>query len=190
MEAISTTNLLERNDFYSRLYGQTPILIASGKFITSKDILSNLKTPDDFTPAELEEVNTKLNDMISTVITGRRPLPEMAAEATDLALPQLQIPEKPPRPLGLQRITVDAIKKSLQAPRIPDQVLSDEEYKQLLFDEGKVEKLGDSISLEEEAERLIKEWQDRNTQLEAFKSGIADMPEFKLINLLMQPLKC
>ena len=79
VEAISTTNLLERNDFYSRLYGQTPILIASGKFITSKDILSNLKTPDDFTPAELEEVNTKLNDMISTVITGRRPLPEMAA---------------------------------------------------------------------------------------------------------------
>jgi len=184
-EALRLSEQLEKNDFYYRLFSEVPYVISSGKAATIEDILVNLPLPTNITTGELEEIESTISGMISA-ITGRTALPEMAAEVEGITLPGLLPPVPPPQPIGIQRITVQEILKSLAAPVVPPAVLSDGEWKTLLYDSGQVEKEGDVISLEEEADRLIASWQERNNMLDSFRQGIAEMPDYTVGDLLKE----
>ena len=197
---------MERNDFLARLYGQVPgmlqtqvILKSAGRPVkaelsTVEDVLATLKPPDNLTSEELESAKTAIGEMIG-VITGTRPLPEMAEDMPEITPPELVPPTEVGievgTPVALNLLTVDEIIKALQSSvevPPPSPILSEEEWRQYLLSSGYDPDDPDLDYIQSESERLIAEWKERDSQITAFKEGVATMPDYTLIDILKESI--
>lgn len=178
----------ETNDFFTRLYGEVPAYIAGIKSTSVDDILAMLAPPSSMSPEDVTKVKDTIRGMINTI--GARGQPEMAEEAEQPELPELVPPEeKPPLEMkGLHQLTKEEIRKTLLYPTLPESVLTDEQWKKVLFESGQTEQEGEVIDLAKQAEEIAKEWQDRTNQLNAFKQGIAEMPDYKITDALKEAI--
>jgi len=189
-EIANTELAVERDDFYARLYTQVPIVISSGGMTTAEEVLSILKPPENFTPEELDEVGDIIGSMVEA-LTGAPQLPELAAEAEPVELPGLVAPptmiEAPPT--TIHSLTVDAIVRSVTAPTAPPSVMSEEEWVQFMIDSGQISSKADLDTieyLEDQAASIVDEWQERSNMLDTYRSGIAEMPDYKLVDVLKE----
>ncbi len=178
---------LERDDFYSRLYGQAPIVIAGGRAADPEEILALLQPPPGIPADELDEVRNTITGMVETLVEGIPPLPEMALEAELPELPELVAPTGITGvPTTINKLTIAAIIKALTAPKIPPSIMSEDEWIDFMIESGQISDKADLEKvefMEDQADTIIAEWQERNNMLEAFRAGIAEMPEYGLIEL-------
>ncbi|KKN75149.1 hypothetical protein LCGC14_0383080 [marine sediment metagenome] len=181
---------IERDDFYARLFSQVPIVISGGKFTTVEELLSVLRPPDNITSEELDEIDNIIIGMVET-LTDIPQLPELASEAEPVELPELVPPPTlitvPPE--TIHSLTVSAIIRSITAPVAPPSVMSEEEWINHLIESREISDKADLETVEflrEQAEALIDEWEERNNMLAAYKSGIAEMPDYQLVDLLKE----
>ncbi len=180
---------VERDDFFSRLYGQVPFVISGNTSINPDEILSLLKPPSDMTPVELEGVQDIISGMFEA-LTGDEPFPELASEAEPVDLPELTPPTDITAPPNtISTLTISAIIKSLTAPVVPPSIMSEEEWKEFMVVSGQISDKADLESLEfmkQEADRIVREWQERNNMLESFRVGIAEMPDYRITDWLKE----
>lgn len=180
---LETTNALEKGDFFARLYSEVPIAISEGLVSSSDDVLTLLKPPDTLTLDELSSVKDTISGMISTLTRepGVVPVPPEEMEYPPIVAPAVVTV----KPIGIHAITTQEIIKMLKAPEIPESAMTKAEWEEYLkmkgYDENDIDKEQQIL-----AEELIASWQDRSSQMEAFKSGIAEMPEYTLVDMLKQ----
>jgi hypothetical protein len=177
-----------RYNFMSKLYSEAPAyfqrIVAEGRTLTVEDAVAALNPPPELTSDELTQVRDAVEDMLES---SSLPVePEMAKDTEVPELPALQAPQPREGVKGIHRVTIDLIRKSLLAARIPDPILSEAEYKQFLVDSGKVENLGQAEEYAETAEEIIKRWQDRDAEVEAFRQGMSEIPSRSFGELLGQ----
>lgn len=191
-EITSLTDTLKRENFYYKLYYEVPYVISGGKANTVDDILSRLDIPPNITPAELADVEGIISGMMDT-LTGRPTLPEMAAEAEIPELPELVVPTVVTvPPTTISKITIEAILKSLTAPRVPPPTMTNEEWTELLKMEGYSDADLEQVQfMEDEADRILAGWEEDRNRFAAYEEAIAEMPDYKLGDFLkeavMQP---
>ena len=178
---------IERDDFYARLYSQVPIVISGGDIGSVDDILSILKPPGNLTSEELDEINDIISGMVST-LTG---MPELAEGAEPIELPELVAPptivETPPT--TIHSLTVSAIVSSLTTPKAPESVMTEEEWVNFMIESEQISNKADLQTVEflqDQASSIVDEWQERNNMLAAYRSGIAEMPDYELADLLKE----
>ncbi len=173
-------------DYYTRLYNQAPILLASGR----TDVLSLMQQPDDLTDDERSAIQQDVDGMKAALEGRAAPLPNMAKDVTQPDLPELKPPTSVSSitPISVHSLTQDSIRAALVTPTKPDPILTQQEWQQHLYQSGQVQDIGDSLTLNQQADSIIKEWQDRDSQIAAFKAGTADMPEWKTADLLREAI--
>ena len=178
---------IERNDFYARLYAQVPFTLSTGRLVNSEEVMSLLTLPPNMPAGEVDEVQEIIEGMID-VFTGVPPQPEMALEAEPIDLPVLEPPTNVATgPIELHRLTVEQVVKALSAPVIPDSVLPGDEWAQFLIDSGQISNKVDLESIqymENQAEAIIAEWQERGNMLTSFREGVAEMPDYELVDMM------
>ena len=183
---------METDDFYARLYSQVPILIMGGNITDPEEVLSLLQPPPGMSSIELDEIHDIIGGMVDTL--SELP-PEMALEAEAITLPELIPPTRiVTEPTTISRLTITEIIKSLTAPDVPPSVMSKDEWADFMVESGQISDKADLESLEfiqSEADRIVAEWQERNNMLAAYREGIAQMPDYELVDwakeLVIQP---
>lgn len=185
-QIVSVEAEIERDDFYARLYSQVPIVISGGGATDPEEILALLQPSPNITTDELDEIRDTITGMVET-LTEMPPLPEMALEAEPPKLPELVIPTGiTGTPTSINKLTVAEIIKSLTAPVVPPSVMSEDEWANFMVESGQISDKADLETVEfmqDEADRIIDEWQERNNMLAAFRSGIAEMPDYGLVEM-------
>lgn len=171
---------IERNDFFTRLYREVPIAAATGEVASADDVLAALKPPDNLTSDELSSIR----DTISSMITGLTERTKVA-EPSDIIYPEIVPPGPPPTPTSIQAVATQEVIKSLLAPRIPPTAMTAEEWTSFLRAKGYDDE-DINTEMQIEAEGLIADWAERNNQIEAFKAGIAEMPDYKFTDMLKE----
>ena len=170
---------LERSDFFARLYSEVPIAISVGAVASSDEILAMLSPPPGLTAEELSTIRDTISDMIA-VIT------EPVLEPGEMEYPPLVASTPVTRvPVSTHQLSTQELLKSLKTPRTPESAMTEGEWREFLKLKGYTD---EDIDKEQQllAEELINSWADRNSQLEAFKSGLAEMPEYKLTDMLKE----
>lgn len=190
-QEVTTTELeLERNDFYARLYGQAPIAISGGSVTNPDQILELLKPPPNMTPDELDEIHNTIGTMVDTLMGTGEALPEMALESEPPELPELVAPTDIfVTPTSIHTLTVESIINSLTTPRVPPSVMSEDEWADFMVESGQISDKADLESVEfmkSQSEAIIAEWQERNNMIEAFRTGVAEMPDYEVVDLLKE----
>lgn len=202
---------VEREDFYTRLYSQVPFVIASGRSADPEEILALLQPSPSITPAELDEVRDTILSMVE-VLTGEVPAapegyptpeqldamtPERRAEIEKLmaVTPPGEVPELPElvvptdvtgTPTAIHKLTINAIIESLTAPKVPPSVMSEEEWADFMVESGQISSKADLEQVEfmqDTADSIIDEWQERNNMLASYRDAVAEMPDYELIDL-------
>jgi len=181
-----------RSEFYYRLYSEIPFAIQRGLVSSSHEALEKLpqELVNSLSPEDLDSVRQIMDGMVAA-ITGVTPLPEMAKDMPELEMPELVVPteiEAEKVPLAtLNRLTIDEIIKALvPLPSVPSPILSEEAWAEYLsarqggVDDPEVD------YLESEAENLIASWKERDNQLTAYREGIAEMPDYTLVDMLKE----
>ena len=178
----------DKAEFYYRVYNELPYVISAGQITSPEDALSKLPqtTLSSLSDAERNDLRVIISDMITT-LTG---IPEMARDIEEVELPELVPPTEvlPSKvEVTLQRLTVEAIIKALQStafPRPPSPILSDEEWKEYLtaggYDPGDPE----ADYIKSTADQFVLGWQEVDNQNRAFREGIAEMPDYSVLDLL------
>lgn len=181
-----------RNNFYQILYSEVPVAISGGQITSVDDAVALLPwtlLQESWTPAELEDIKSIIENMISA-ITGVPSLSEMAADAEGVVLPALVAPEPTPSlPLaGVHRLTVSEIAKSfLISP--PEAVMSEKEWTELLEMEGySGADLEQEAFIQGEADRLVKGWAETANNVNAYRSGKVEMPEYTITDMLKEAI--
>lgn len=176
---------LETSDFFARLYGEVPFAISAGRVSTPDEVLSLLRPPASLTADELREVQDTILDMIAT-ITRPPEVPEVVELEEEY--PELVAPTPPPHvrvPVSIHQLSVQEILRALKIPRVPEGAMSQEQWNEFLKLKGYTDEDIDN-ELQLKAEELIASWQDRNSQIEAFRTGLAEMPEYKVTDMLKE----
>lgn len=172
---------LERSDFFARLYGEAPLAISAGAVSSPDELLTMLTPPAELTADELADVRSTVSDMIASITE-----PSVLPELEEIEYPPLVAPAPVTRvPVTLHHLSTQEIIKSLKTPRTPESAMTKREWEEFLKLKGYDD---EDIDNEQQllAEELIASWQDRNSQLEAFRTGIAEMPEYKLTDMLKE----
>jgi len=174
---------LEKQDFYHKLYGDVPTVISSGRATSVDEVLSLLPVPKTITPAELSSIRNTIAGMFEAF--SAEPLEEIARE---VELPELIAPVGiAPKPIGISVITTEEILKAITAPRIPPQVMTDEEWYELLKMEGYSDADLEEVAYTQLlADDLIASWIEDANRLEAFRGGVADMPDYTFWNIVKE----
>lgn len=173
---------LERNVFYSRLYYEVPAAIAGGGVTSTDALLSMLVPPSSLTPAELDDVRSVVDSMLGSIQLAMRGVEVVDGEVRGepITLPELVPPKPPAKPTGISRLTIDAIRAALTAPRIPPSVMTTAEYNAMLAKENPNADLGEVALAKVQSDEIIKGWQEYNQQIQAFKEGMAEMPDYRV----------
>jgi len=181
-QVLALTTELDRSRTFQKVYGTLPAIIAGlssedGKTVGSRsvsldDAMKALGSMSSLSQQEQNQVKLDVQEMVDSFSSQG-----MASQSEPLNLAPLQAPQPPPRMLGVQVITVQAIRASLMAPRVPNPVLDTAEYDKLLATTGEVENLGDAIDLRKQAEELAKEIQDNDAMVQAFRDNIDKLPD-------------
>jgi len=168
---------LEKQEFYYKLYGDVPTVISSGRLTSVDEVLSALSIPKTITPTELSSIRDTIAGMIKAISAPEGVTPE---EAVELGLPELIAPVGiAPKPIGISIITTEEILKAITAPRVPPKVMTDEEWYELLKMEGYSDAdLGEVAYTQLLADDLIAQWTEDANRLEAFRGGLAEMPDY------------
>ena len=179
-------NDLERSDFFARLYGEVPFAISAGQVSSADEVLSLLKPPATLTADELAEVRSTILDMVATITQPPGELPLEAMDLEEIDYPELIAPAPITRsPITLHQLSTQEIIKSLTIPTPPESAMSKEQWEEFLRLKGYTD---EDIDMEQQilAEQLIASWQDRSNQMDAFRTGIAEMPDYKVTDILKE----
>ena len=191
---VMTEPELEKDLYLATVYGQLPTyinaLIKSGEEVTTERLLVEFAPPRMFTPDELSSLYGDVDELVNYII-GPTELPEMATEAEKLKYPALQPPlqvvEGPPT---ISRLTVQAIVRSLSAPKIPDSVMTRDEWADHLVESGQISDKADLESYEfykAQAEQMVADWQENINAMEASRFALGrEMPEQTLSDLFKE----
>ncbi len=176
----SANRYMDKLNYYQRFYYQGWAIIASGQ-----DALG-LIPKDVFSDEEMASLKVDA-ESIKAAFEGREPLPDMAKDSIQPDMPEL----KPPTPVSYTPVSVHsltqrAIQAALTTPARPDPILAKKEWEQHLYAIGKVENIGDTISLQQQAQEFVKEWQDDNAKREAGRAGLVQVPDWKAVDLLRE----
>ncbi len=159
-QVVTAQFAMERDDFFARLYGQVPYIIAGDKSTDPEEILTMLRPPPNMTPEELDEVHSIVSGMVDS-LTGIPTLPEMAAEAEPIVLPDLTVPtDITSPPTTINTLTVAAIIKALTAPVVPPSIMTEEEWTNFMIESGQIRNKADLNSVEfmrREEDRILAE---------------------------------
>ena len=177
-----------KSEFFYHVYSEVPFAVQQGKILSSSEALEKLpqELVNSLTPEELAQARQTIDDMVHA-ITGVQPLPEMAKDMPELQLPELKAPQevvtKIPM-MDISRMTVNELGKALFAPKPPSPVFNEEEWKEYLSArQGGVDD-PEADYLSSQAEELVNSWKERDNQLTAFKEGIAEMPDYEVVDML------
>jgi len=185
----STLGSYERSLFYYRLYTGIPYTISSGHITSADEIFKLLPPPSGMTTEELAQIRDIAEDMISSVppITGEPP-----EEPVEL-LPELEIPIAISGiPVNINQLTIEEILKALQTPAVPEPVMTDAEWRELMEMEGYTDADLEQVEfMRQQSEQLIQSWGETDTQLVQYRQALAEMPEYKATDwakeLVIQP---
>lgn len=188
-ELANLVDVIEKDEFYYKLYSEVPVAISSGIVNSPDEILAYLKPPKAATKTELESIKNIISGMIAAIsrVAPEEVTPEMTpGEAEELGLPTLIPPVGiAPKPIGISVITTEEILKAITAPSIPPQVMSDEEWYELLKMEGysdaDLEEVAYTKGL---ADELIAGWVESSNQLEEFRANVAELPSYSAVDYL------
>lgn len=178
---------LERNEYFAILFSQVPILLMAETATSANDVLTLLQMPESLTPENIATATDIIDEMVTTITE----LPEMAVDAPSTELPPLVAPRPVPPATGIQLIsqmTTEELVKQFTAPRVPDSAFTTEQWVDYLKSSGQVDDTGKVLDLKAQATELVKQWQDRKSMLEGFRRGVAEMPEFKLVDLMKEAI--
>jgi len=176
------TDELLKNQLFQSLYSEIPVAIQSGAVSSSDDVLSKLPSSqvDLLTSDEMSSFRTTIDSMFQA-LAGRATSAEGTQQVISETTPELVAPNFAETRTGLhavQTLTVQEILKALNVPKMPPQVMSDEEWQQYL------ETSNSQQPPSEDALDFVKMWQERNNQIEAYKSEIAKMPDYRWTDFL------
>ncbi len=193
-----------KNDFYTSLYNDTPYFILSkmvdneGKltgYIDVDTVMESLQIPNEILPVsgltgaytsnpEYEEIKQIVGNMISSLTTGGKQPTEMLAGAP---FPELVAPTQVTiRPTNISTLTTASIMKALTAPKVPDPIMSEEEYKKTFYTVGMVANLGDVPKLQEMGKEIALKWKEQDILRKAYKAQILGLPDYGVIDYLRE----
>lgn len=193
-----TTAELSKDIYYASVYQELPLVISamktSGETPDPAIILNQVgSVPPTMTSEEYDRLLEDVQEMVDAVLPAwGEELPEMALEADEPILPALEAPEPTAGqaiPVTMNQLTVEEIMKSMVAPTIPPSVLSEEEWLAYLSESGQISETSDQAMVsyyKEQAQAMIDAWKERDNMLQAYRQGIAEMPEFEAVDLLKE----
>lgn len=181
--------------FYNYLYGQVPAAIYLGAVTNVDEVLASLRPEAaGLSSGETDYVRGIVSDMFesfTTPVAPTEPTPGVVPTETGGLLPALVAPTGGglATPVNINQLTIDEIKKALTTPMAPPQTMTDEEWKNMLLSEGYTEEdLEASNLMSAQAEALVADWQEISNQLEAFRSGLAEMPSYTVASVVKEAL--
>jgi len=181
-----SASAIESNDFYARLYGQLPFAISAGKVNSPQEALTLLKPPANLTADETASINNIISDMIATITQPVVPQQGAGVAAGTLEYPELVAPSPViETPVGLHQLSTQEIIKALTIIPAPTSAMTTEQWNAFLQSKGYTAADIDQQQ-QIQAEQLITEWADRNTQVDEFRAGVAEMPDWTLVDILKE----
>jgi hypothetical protein len=172
-------------EFYTRLYSVIPPTVMGNQVFTVDEALSVVQPPANLTTTELDEVREAIQTMINSY--ADLPEPELATGG-EAELPELVPPIRGYEgPVTLQVATVESILKALTAPRIPEPVMPEEEWQELItMSYPEYANMSQVEVMEAEAKRIMADSKLANEQMAEFQNAVAEMPDYELGDFLKE----
>ena len=186
------TDDVEKNEYFFKLANWLPSIVAApdSEFKSVDDVLSKLAYPDSLTAEELDIAKALIQAILDREALG--PPLDMSAEEL-LAQAKEGLPLTIPKDIGPEELELAAVHnlavsdlvKSFQVMTKLSAVMSPEEWEAFMADEGYSDADLEAIEqARQQAESLVADWQDTQGSLDAFKSGLAEIPDYTLTNML------
>ncbi len=188
---------LVRNEFYTRLYFVIPDNLSGARMLlqteaavnidlfpsTVDEFLEIVKPPPGLPQSELESIRDTVQDMLEA-------FEEIPEETVARDFPALVVPPKASPATGIRLIsqmTTEELVKQFTRPRLPNPVLPDDEWQELI--DRSYPEYADMTRVqivEAEANRIIAASKLAGEQAANFQAGIAEMPDYQLTDFLKE----
>ncbi len=182
----SVQQSLLKNVFYIDLYGVAPSLVLSGKANSVDEVLSMMAIPEDLSSTELADAREVISSMLGAKTAGEPLELGEEAEVGELEYPELVAPVPPTGvPVSIHSLSTQEIIKSLKTPVAPESAMTEVEWEEYLAELGWSQ---DEIDNETQirADQLVEDALNRKSQIEEFRSQVAEMPEYKVTDFLKE----
>lgn len=179
---------IDRSRLFYTLYSTVPVKVINKEITSAEDFLS-LIHPDIISKLSPED-RTQIEETIATMIDEfgvTVEVPEGMAEG--LRLPELVPPTRVPRPTlaNVSSLTIEEIIKSLVGAVPPEPIMTDAEWMTLITETGEYDvDMTLQNQIEAEAASISAEWEDWYNEIEAYKQGMAELPDYKLSDALRE----